>query len=745
MRLFIAEKPSLAKAIFEGLGGSSAAKMIDGCFTIGDDKVTSCFGHMLELFDPQDYDEKYKVWRLEDLPIKSIFPPQLKPKEESKQRLDIIIKLIGEADEIIHSGDIDEAGQHLVDEILNYVNNAKPVKRLLISDLNLKPVQKALANIKPNEDYINMGKSSLARSIGDQLFGYNLTRAYTLQGRNQGFSGVLNVGRVQSAVLGLVNSRTLINQNHKESFYYDVIGQFQLDNKNFAAKYQPTDNDIIDDKKRIIDKDNALNIKKTCNGESTVISVITKAEKKAAPLPYNLSTLQQTCAKKWGYSADTTLDVMQNLYETHKLLTYPRSDCRYLSDEHLNSKEEIFKSLKITLPHLSELIDNADLSIKHKAFNADKITAHHAICPTEKSGENIALSEQEKNIYELVVSSFIALFYPEAIRDKTKVIMTNNDHEFVATQSVLVSQGWEVLFKGDIDADKAVMGLDLSTLKEKQIIVCDSINIEEKKTTPPKYFVESTLLAAMTRAAKFIEDPELRKALELKDKDNSAESGSIGTEATRASILSKLAENTNLISIENEKGYKEKVWKTTQQAQDFCAVLPKEIIAPDTSAIWSQQQALILEGKLSVEDFLVTLDAYLDEQINQVKTNGITITPNMESCPKCNKGFIGKRKGVNGIFWGCSNHPECKTAFPDKDGKPDLTAKQKRAPIVSNHKCPECGKGLIRRKGKKKIKGKVSYFWGCSGYPECEITMFDKGGKPNFNTVVKPSEAESTK
>jgi DNA topoisomerase-3 len=731
MRLFIAEKPSLAKAIFEGLGGSSTAKMQNGCFTIGDDKITSCFGHMLSLFDPQDYDEKYTIWRIEDLPIKSIYPPKLKPKPEAKQRLDIIIQLISEADEIVNSADADAEGQLLVDEILTYVGNTKPVKRLLISDLNLKPVQKALKNLLNNAVFKNLGLTALARSIGDQLFGYNLTRAYTLQGRKQGFDGVLTCGRVTSAVIGLINSRTLANLNHQESFYYDLVGRFSLNDNEFTAKYQPTDKDITDEKNRIIDKNNAGNIKNSCNDEGVIVTATTQSEKKVAPLPYNLSSLQQTCAKKWGYSAELTLETMQSLYENHKLTTYPRSDCRYLSEEHFDSREDIFNALKTSSPQLLELLENADLSLNHKAFNTDKITAHHAICPTIKSSENITLTEHEKNIYNLVVSSYVALFYPDSVRDKTRVIINNNGHEFVATQSVLVSQGWEVLFKGDIDADQSINGLDCSTLKAEQAVKCGGVEIEEKKTTPPKYFVESTLLAAMTRAAKFIEDPELRKSFELKDKDNAAESGSIGTEATRASILSKLAENTNLVSIEIEKGYKEKVWKTTQQGQDFCKVLPPEILAPDTSAVWSRQQDLISKGELSVEAFLKTLDSYLDNQINAVKNKGISITPNMMNCPSCTAGFIGRRKGVNGVFWACNNHPDCKTSYPDKNGSPDLETKQKRAPIVSSHKCPECDKGLIRRK-RKRAQGKVSYFWGCSGFPECKKTLFDKAGNPNF-------------
>ncbi|WP_150137798.1 DNA topoisomerase [Candidatus Enterovibrio escicola] len=737
MRLFIAEKPSLAKAIFEGLGGSATDNMKNGFFEIGNDKVTACFGHMLELFDPEDYDEKYRKWSMDDLPISSVFPPKLKPKKEAKQRLNVIFSLINQADEIVHAGDVDEEGQLLVDEILNFVGNTKLVKRVLISDLNLKPVQNALNNLRLNDDFVHLGQSALARSIGDQSFGYNFTRAFTLQGRKQGFDGVLNVGRVQSAVLGLINTRTLANKNHTENFYYDVFGSFEAPNVSIRAKYYTTDNDVVDEKKRIIEASNAEAIKKECvNSIANIKEVTIKTEKKSAPLPYNLSTLQQVCAKKWGYSAGETLDVMQSLYEIHKLLTYPRADCRFLSEEHLADATDIFKAISRTMPKYEIAINEVNIDFKHKAFNSEKITAHHAICPTEKSGENLTLTAKEKNIYELVASSFIALFYLDSVRDKTRVVVNcGKNRTYVATQSILREQGWETLFKEDIKTDKPRIGVDLSTLKQDQALICEKISIEQKKTKPPKYFVESTLLAAMTHAAKFIEDPELRAALEAKDKDNAAESGSIGTEATRASILTKLAANVNLVTVDNEKGYTEKVWKTTTQGQDFCKVLPKEIIAPDTSAIWSQQQLLIKEGQLTVKSFVSSLDTYLYERITEIKSNGISITPNMQPCPQCKTGFLGERNGKNGIFWSCNTHPDCQTSYPDKNGQPNLAVKPKRPLTVSNHKCPKCEKGLIRRKRTKPIKGKVSYFWSCSGYPKCETTFFDRVGKPNFKSM----------
>ncbi|WP_236733502.1 toprim domain-containing protein, partial [Aliivibrio fischeri] len=206
MRLFIAEKPSLAEAILKGLGGTpNHSPKKAGYYQHGSDRVTWCYGHMLELFDPEDYDTKYKKWSLDDLPIAATYPPTLKPIKKNQVQFNVICKLIKEADSIVHAGDPDDEGNLLVDEILTHVKNTKPVERLLIADLNDKPVKAALASMRPNSEFKHLTQSALARSIADQLFGYNLTRAYTLKAREKGYEKILNVGRVQSAVLGLIN------------------------------------------------------------------------------------------------------------------------------------------------------------------------------------------------------------------------------------------------------------------------------------------------------------------------------------------------------------------------------------------------------------------------------------------------------------------------------------------------------------------------------------------------------------
>ncbi|EBL0832368.1 type IA DNA topoisomerase [Salmonella enterica] len=708
MRLFIAEKPSLAKAIFEGLGGNPTTEKKNGYFEHGSDVVTWCFGHMLELSDPQDYDPKFAVWRFNDLvEMKTVYPPTYKIKPESEAQTRIIISLIEKADSIVHAGDPDDEGCLLVDEILGHTGNKKPVERLLISDLNSAPVQKALANMqlmKPGDKFSGMTNSALARSLCDQSFGYKLTRGCTLKGREKGYEGVLNVGRVQSAVLGLVNMRTLANQNHSESFYYDVFASLSMNGNQVKAKYQTTDSDQIDEKNRLISEAQAKHIAERITGKDAVVTIATtKPENTKPPLPLNLSTLQQICAKRYGYKAKETLDIMQGLYETHKLLTYPRTDNRYLSDEHYYQAGDIASAISATLPELATATAEMNKEQKHKAFNASKIEAHHAIVPTTKSGAGIQLSEKEKNVYRLVATYYIGLFWPDAIRNKTKVHFDIKGDTFTATQSVTVQKGWEALGSDDkededISDDSESTGFDLASLKFNDSGVCESGAVDKKPALPPKYFTESTLLAAMTRAAKFIEDPVLRKALEAKD-EGSSDQGSIGTEATRAGILEKLAANTGLISIEKEKGYSELVWKTTKQGQEFCAALPPEVFKPDISARWAEKQSQIKAGELTVEEFIKENDEYVQGLIDELDRNGISISSNATPCPVCNTGFLRKRKGKNGFFWGCSCYPECKTTFPDKDGKPDMEAKSRSESSMSRLEapCPSCSKEIIIR------------------------------------------------
>ncbi|EHL5833767.1 topoisomerase C-terminal repeat-containing protein [Salmonella enterica] len=700
MRLFIAEKPSLAKAIFEGIGGNPATEKKNGYYQHGADVVIPCFGHMMELYDPQDYDEKYAKWCFSDLPIKTVIPPKYKIKPESAEQTRLILSLIRQATSIVHAGDPDDEGCLLVDEILGYAGNTKPVMRLLIADLNPAPVQKALASMQPNEKFRGMTNSALARALCDQSFGYNTTRGCTLKGREKGYEGVLNVGRVQSAVMGLINLRTLANQNHTESYYYDVFATLNIGDNVVKAKYLTTDSDQTDEKKRLISEPQTQHICGRITEKEAIVTIATtKAENTKPPSPLNLSTLQQICAKRYGYKSKKTLEIAQKLYETHKLLTYPRSEDRFLSDEHYYQAGDISKAIAATMPELSAAANAMNKGLKHKAFDASKIGAHHAIVPTIKNGASVQLSTEEQNVYRLVSLYYIGLFYPDSVRDKTRVHFDIKGDTFIATQSRLVQKGWEVLGKDteespEHQADSNTAEFDLSTLKFNDNGWCTSASVDKKATKPAKYFTESTLLAAMTHAAKFIDDPVLRKALEAKDEGGSNQ-GSIGTEATRAGILEKLAANAALITIEKEKGYSELVWKTTKLGQEFCAALPPEITKPDISALWAEKQALIKTGELTVEAFVTESDDYIASIIEQLDKNGINISSNATPCPVCGKGTLRRRKGQNGIFWACSTYPECKTAFPDNNGKPVLERKPEGTMQRLETACPACRKAII--------------------------------------------------
>ncbi|EGU31294.1 DNA topoisomerase III [Vibrio ichthyoenteri ATCC 700023] len=727
MRLFIAEKPTLATAIFEGLGGNPKTERKEGYFQKGSDIVTWCVGHLLELCAPDNQ------WQLEYLPIKSQFPPKLQPIEKTKKQFNIVAKLIKQADEIVNAGDPDEEGNLLVDEVLTYTNNTKPVKRLLIADVNLEPVKQALANMQPNENFHHWTLSALARSIGDQLYGFNMSQAYTLKAREIGYSGTLSIGRVQTVVLGMVNERTLANQNHQESFFYNVFAHFEQYGANFKAQYLPTDNNNIDDQHRLIVESEASQIaKQSCQQSALIIVSETKPAQAAPPRPYDLSSIQQLCARKWGYTASETLEICQSLYETHKLLSYPRTDNRFLGDSHFDQRQDILNFIVGTMPELQTAINGVDTSRKHGAFNPAKIEAHHAIVPT-KSGAGVTLTQKERNVYELVAISFIGLFYPPSIRDKTNVIfeLIDSKHQFRANQTVLKSSGWESLYKGDIEEDKPIEGTDLTTLSTGQSLTVTNTHVDKGKTKPAKYHVESTLLASMKKAGKLIQNPELRKEFEAKDKGDRDNCGSIGTEATRADILNKLRSRVDLVQLTKMKGYKEDVWVTTKLGQEFIAMLPPEFVAPDISAIWSQQQTAIRSGEMTVPQFLTNLDRFIEEHVQKVKNEGVKIHVESHPCPSCVDGRITKRNGSNGLFWACNGYPECKTSFPDKAGKPDTTPKA--AQVLSEHNCPDCTKPLIRRASKVKRGQKRKFFYGCSGYPTCKASYPEKNGKPVFD------------
>jgi DNA topoisomerase-3 len=404
LKLYIAEKPSLGRAIAAAL--PKPQKNQKGYIELSNGDVVSwCIGHVLEQADPEKYDADYKKWQMQHLPI---IPTQwqLKPKTQTRSQLTVLRKLVKQADEIIHAGDPDREGQLLVDEVIDFLKVSKTkkqqIKRLLINDLNLPAVKKSLANLRSNQEFMPLSISALARSRADWLYGLNLTRAYTLQGQKAGFNGVLSVGRVQTPILGLVVRRQQEIDNFVAKDFYDVHAHLQTANhQQFIAKWQPSEacQPYMDEEGRVLNRALADNVVSRITNKSAEVTAVSEQEKKqVAPLPYSLSSLQIDAAKIYSLNAKLVLDVCQSLYEKHKLITYPRSDCRYLPTEHHSQAKSIISMLANSNESYGGFAKNANIALKSKAWNNAKVSAHHAIIPTEKSAANISLNPFEKNV-----------------------------------------------------------------------------------------------------------------------------------------------------------------------------------------------------------------------------------------------------------------------------------------------------------------------------------------------------------
>ncbi len=717
MKLFIAEKPELAKAIITGINGTSERN--DGYFQIGDNIVTWAYGHILGLAMPEEYNEKYKNWKIEDLPLQiDINSFKYIPLEASKKQLQIIVDLINSNNitTIVNAGDNDEEGQILVDEILAYADNKKPVQRVLISDLTPKGVKKALENIRSNDEFKGLSDSGFSRSQADWLVGINLTRAYTKLAQLKGYQGVLSVGRVQTPILGLIVARDKEHESHQSSFYYTIKGIFNTDNITFNANLK------VDEK--ITNESEANVILNSCKDKiGIVIKAIKETKKINPPLPYNLLDLQAECSKKFGYKPDKTLEITQTLREKHKLITYNRSDCSYLPENLFEDAPITLESIKANLIDFQDFINNSNISIKSLAWNDKNVTAHHGIIPTTQIVNIEDLSKDELNIYTLIAKKFIAQFYEPKEYIYTQIEIKVNDNIFATSSKRTIKQGFEVLFKDEIEEKEEIENdVNLEKVKQDSKAICEDINILKEKTKPKPYYTMPTLLKDLTSVAKYIKDSDIKKLLVEKDKDKKGENGGIGTPATRSAHIKNLFDKGYII--EDKKSI-----KSTPTGKKLIELSPKSLSTPDMTALWFEQQKDIQDNKFSKEDFLNNVEEYIKTEINRIKSSdkfeSIAIDENSIKCPSCGVGILRRIKNKdNKFFWGCSNYQDgCKSAFADEKGKPLILK-------PSGYKCPICKDGdLLKRKSIKNKK--TTYWWGCSNYSKgCKYTTFDEKGKP---------------
>ncbi|QPK61431.1 DNA topoisomerase 3 (plasmid) [Methylomonas sp. LL1] len=723
MQLFIAEKPDLAKAIVDGLGGGSRK---DGFYDCGDSFVTWCYGHMLQLLDPEDYDPRFSKWNMDDLPISHI-PWQKKPSNDKKDQLKIITTLLKQASSVVHAGDPDEEGQLLVDEILEYASCSLPVKRLLINDNNISVVKRSLASMRDNREFAGLSAAAEARSVGDQLYGYNMSRAYTLAANKAGFQGVLSVGRVQTPILGLVVRRDREFEAHTKSYYYNVIGQFAFSGLAFPARYQVVDGDPVDEKGRLSNQDHAQGVADAAKGSpAKLVSASTKKKEQHPPLPYNLLKLQTDASRKFGMKPNSVKDITQSLREKHKLITYNRSDCEYLSEDQHADAPNVLAAIAKTAPTLTLVAQRADPSLKSRAFNSSKVSAHHGIIPTEATADFSNLTDGEQKIYMLIARAYIAQFWPKHQYDQTDIILEAATHRFAVRSNVTTLSGWKALYRNDIgnedlEGDANDIAQDLRVLKAGEGGDCTEAVASKMETKPRPLYTMATLLTDLTRVAQYVRDDRLRKLLIEKDKGKEGEHGGIGTPATRDTIIATLFDRGYLM----EKGNN---IISTPTGREFYDTLPDKAKYPDMTALWHEQQRAIQSGDINAITFVTELMEYIGIEVANVKQNGIGIKVAFNPCPDCGKPLRRiKKKDKNEFFWGCTGFSDgCRHAAEDKDGRPV----PKQASLVSDvHKCMSCGKGLSRRPGRKK----GAFWWGCSGFPTCKQTYQDVKGKPDFN------------
>lgn len=718
MELYICEKPSQAKDLARVLGISGRG---DGCIRDGNRAVTWAYGHLLELYMPQEYDEKFKSWDMSLLPI---MPEQwqYKVKPSAKKQFNIIKALVKEAQLVYVATDFDREGEAIARSIMERVGYRSEVRRVALSALDDDSIKKALADIRPGNLSIPLYHASLARQRADWLIGMNMSRLYSKLAEKIGYKETLHIGRVITPTVSLVCQRDREIALFKPSPFYVLKANVQVQQGAFYAKWLPPE-EVSDDQGRCINKAFAEQVARQVKGKYGVIEhAETKRGKESPPLPFCITSLQKYASGKWGYTAQEVLDGAQGLYETHKATTYPRTESRHLPVSQRADIPKTLQSVVLSDQSISGLVAGADPDRASRAFNDAKVEAHHAIIPTTTRTDISKMSELEFNLYDAVRRHYIAQFYAPFEFDKTNIRLNVEDHLFSASGKVPIKQGWRILFANEQpedapEEDEDDSGNLLPPMRQGEPAAVADATLDEKTTRPPPHFTEATLLDAMSNIARYVDEPKFKAILKA--------SKGIGTGATRAGIIEGAV----------GRGYikrKKKILVASDKAHALVAILPQALKSAGLTALWEQQLEGIVDGRLDLDTFMTQMNKWVTNMVVTVRDNSDQIVEKnpalaaafakaggpVHACFTCGSN-LKRIKGSKGFFWGCSSQT-CKETFPDNKGKPQQRQAQLDASAPS---CPECGSVMREKSGKKPNAQRKTKFWGCTGWPNCKVTL----------------------
>ncbi len=702
--LVLAEKPSVARDLAKVLGCSQNGNgFISGPKYI----VTWALGHLVTLADPEAYGNKYKSWNLEDLPMLPNKMELVVIKQTAKQFAAVKALLHREdVGELVIATDSGREGELVARWIILKAGFKKPIRRLWISSQTDKAIKEGFANLKPSREYDNLFYSAQSRSEADWLVGLNVTRALTCK-----YNAQLSAGRVQTPTLAMIVAREEEIRKFVPKEFWTITAQFN----GFSVQWQ----DRTTKQTRTFSKEQADSIVRNITGKTgEVLEVAKELKKELPPLAYDLTELQRDANRKYSYSAKQTLNIMQRLYETYKLVTYPRTDSRYITQDMVPTLNERLKSIAVgPYAKLVQGILRNRLSVTKRFVDNSKVSDHHAIIPTEQYVNLSALNVEERNIYDLIVKRFIAVLSTPFEYEQTTVRLDIAGENFTARGKIVKAWGWKAVYEGfgrledseeDEDQDQAlpevVKGQKSKVLAPKAV---------SGKTKPPSRYNEATLLSAMEHPGKFVENKALKETLES--------TSGLGTPATRADIIEKLF-NTFYIERRGKEIY------PTSKGVQLIGLVPEDLKSPELTAKWEQQLSLISKGKVSPGSFVGDMKGYASRLVGAVIANSEQFRHDnvtREKCSECGK-FLLEVNGKKGKMLVC---PDRECGF------------RKTVTVISNARCPECHKKMeIRGEGDNK-----SFYCAC-GYRE-KLDAFkkrkgDQVDKKEVAKYMKQQEAE---